>query len=457
MTRYGQLVYESSGSSTLAEASPLELPDEITLQSLWFAGQFGKRFTSTDGKAVEIIQFGHWNRSAGPDFLEVAVEIDGKVIKGPLEFDTHTLDWEGHGHAENPEFDSTILHVSISAPSSDYFIRTSKGQQVPSVILPPELVRSALVQPRFSVANAHPGRCSTPLQNMPTETVLDLQRSAALHRASEKARRLQRSINVHGVNETLWQALARALGYRNNQLPFTLISQRLNIRSLLQDVENIEPLLFGAAGFLNANLVDRAEGDSQDYLRNLWERWWQLRSEYELAHSRALTWKMAGVRPVNHPHRRLGALTALALSWRSYSHSFREMPYRDLEKKLVSLQHPFWSHHYTLTSKTSEKPIALIGSARAKDFIMNVIAPLRLERGEIEWPAYAKLSASTQNEKLDKATVRLFGKRADTKLFLKKAWQQQALLQIYDDFCLNDSSDCADCHFPEQLAQWTQP
>ena len=37
---------------------------------------------------------------------------------------------------------------------------------------------------------------------------------------------------------------------------------------------------------------------------------------------------------------------------------------------------------------------------------------------------------------------------------LPSAGEQQALLQIYRDFCLEDASECADCPFPEQLAQW---
>ncbi len=36
----------------------------------------------------------------------------------------------------------------------------------------------------------------------------------------------------------------------------------------------------------------------------------------------------------------------------------------------------------------------------------------------------------------------------------KFLYQQQALLQIYDDFCLVDVSECDDCPFPEQLRQW---
>jgi len=52
----------------------------------------------------------------------------------------------------------------------------------------------------------------------------------------------------------------------------------------------------------------------------------------------------------------------------------------------------------------------------------------------------------------------LFGdNEARRKLFTRYYHQQQGLLQIYDDFCLEDASDCRDCPFPEQLAQWRNP
>ena len=39
--------------------------------------------------------------------------------------------------------------------------------------------------------------------------------------------------------------------------------------------------------------------------------------------------------------------------------------------------------------------------------------------------------------------------------FLKSVTHQQALLQIYEDFCMQDNSDCAQCPFPEQMAKWS--
>ena len=38
--------------------------------------------------------------------------------------------------------------------------------------------------------------------------------------------------------------------------------------------------------------------------------------------------------------------------------------------------------------------------------------------------------------------------------FTRTIAHQQALLQIYEDFCLQDNSDCEHCPFPEQMKNW---
>jgi len=51
------------------------IPNELELQARWFAGDFGKHFVSTTGDKIDIVQFGTWNREAGPDFRDAAVRI----------------------------------------------------------------------------------------------------------------------------------------------------------------------------------------------------------------------------------------------------------------------------------------------------------------------------------------------------------------------------------------------
>ncbi len=454
MTPYEQLLNRCFDHGLLKEEPIPQLPDEITLQSQWFAGQFGRDFIDTDGRTIRIVQFGHWNRTAGPDFLHCAVEIDGDIKKGPIELDTHTLDWEHHGHAESDAFDPVILHIVFKDTDQDYYTRSISGNTIPRIVIPPDKIRDALAAPLFSTSHAHIGRCATPLRNMSVPDVNALLKEAATHRAKSKAARLNASIDAHGWNATLWQAIARVLGYRQNQLAFTLLTQKLPLATLREEKTHAEALLFGVAGFLSSDRVDEAPDDSRSYQRTLWEQWWKLRTDYDFSGSRRIVWKLGGARPVNHPQRRIGALCALMSQWHSFSHAIREADFRSLQKKLVDLEHPFWSYHYTLKSQQTQKALALVGTSRARDFLINVVVPLRLDQSPRHWESYAALPASTTNEKLDKAVVRLFGKRDDTKQFLQKAWQQQALLQIYSDFCLNDASDCEHCTFPEQLAQW---
>src|SRR5215468_3058673 len=87
---------------------PLKTPSELELQARWFAGEFGRSFVSTRGNHIDIVQFGTWNREAGPDFSDAAVSVNGgEPIRGCVEIDLVDRNWELHGHATNPAFDQT--------------------------------------------------------------------------------------------------------------------------------------------------------------------------------------------------------------------------------------------------------------------------------------------------------------------------------------------------------------
>ena len=108
---------------------------ELQLQSLWFAGAFGRRFRSTCGRDVFVRQFGHWNRSAGPDFSDVSVVIDQEEHAGAIELDRDVRDWEHHGHSENPDYENLVLHVFFSTGTERFFTRTLANREVVQVQL----------------------------------------------------------------------------------------------------------------------------------------------------------------------------------------------------------------------------------------------------------------------------------------------------------------------------------
>jgi hypothetical protein len=428
------------------------IPNELELQARWFAGDFGKKFVSTAGDKIDIVQFGNWNREAGPDFRDAAIRINGSnPIRGCIEIDLIDRNWETHGHATNPAFGETVLHVFIDKSEREFFTRTQSNRNVPQVRIDPAILPDAF---RANVALAKPGRCQGPLNNLPEERIRGVLNAAARFRLQRKAASIRAKIDNHGRDEALFQEIAAAFGYKENKLPFTLIAQRLSLKFLRENVNDGEAILFGIAGFLETPDLAVYKRSTRNYVRELWDRWWPYRDEMQRLIVPSTVWKISSTRPANHPQRRLAALSILAREWLAFRRSLGKNNAAAVRDLFGGLAHPFWKIHYTLTARPCAEPMALIGESRVAEILANVIFPFWFAEGLDVWPEYVKLPARLTNRRLETGATRLFGDDSRRKEFLKTVAHQQGLLQIYEDFCLQDDSDCAQCPFPEQMQKW---
>ncbi|HEY4283208.1 MAG TPA: DUF2851 family protein [Chthoniobacterales bacterium] len=431
---------------------PLRIPNELELQARWFAGEFGKSFVSTAGDKVEIIQFGTWNREAGPDFRDVVVGVGGAApVRGSIEIDLMDRSWETHGHAANPAFEDTVLHVFVDKSEREFFTRTVTNRNVTQVCINP----SALPQTfAGKIPLARPGRCQAPLKDLPEERVRSILHGASQFRLRRKAGLIRARIEIHGRDEALYQEIAAALGYKENKLAFTLLAQRLPLGNVQSDPADIEPLLFGLGGFLDSPDLGAYKGTVRDYLRHLWDRWWPHRDGMQRMILPQKTWHLTSTRPANHPQRRLAALALVVQHWPAFTRSIGKAAGDAVRHYFAGLKHPFWDNHYTLVAEPMPKPIALIGESRISEILANVLFPFWTCLGVDIWPEYSKLPASLSNRRLETGATRLFGDDPRREDFLRTVANQQGLLQIYEDFCLQDNSDCARCPFPEQMRKW---
>jgi len=438
------------------EVAAPKLPPELELQALWFAGAFGRDFRLKDGRKMRITQFGEWNHGAGPDFSHAAIEIEGTHFTGDIEIDSTTADWENHGHSTNPAFTNTILHVAFEPNLREMFVRTANHRQVPELCVTPGKLAEALRLPARETAIAIPGRCLQPLKKISRLALERLLREAALRRASQKAARFIRTVEAHDFDSALFQATAETLGYGGNSLPMKLLAQRAPISTLRSQAQHAEAILLGTAGFLDADLHRRAPDDTRAYLQELWETWWKIRPNHEPPERRNPAWKTHGQRPANHPHRRVGGLSALVKQWPTFRRLALATPFsvKPLTDFLHCLRHDFWSHHHTITSQRSSQAISVFGKNLALELSANHLIPLALHEDRFTFRDYHKQRHSAINQKLKRCGVRLFGSEQAAKPFLRRLSHQQAMLQLYHDFCLEDFTDCENCPFPEQLSQW---
>ena len=412
------------------------IPSELELQARWFAGDFGKRFISTAGDEIDVVQFGTWNREAGPDFRDAAIRINGgDPIRGCIEIDLLDRSWETHGHATNPAFDETVLHVFVERSDREFFTRTKSNRNVPQLQIDPAILPDAF---SASIPLARPGRCQGPLKDLPDERVCNVLAAAAQFRLRQKAARIRHKIDNRGRDEVLFQEVAAALGYKENKLPFTLITQRLSLKLLREATSDIESMLFGVAGFLQIADLDVYKKSTREYVRQLWDRWWPHRDDLQRLILSGKIWRLSSTRPLNHPQRRLAALAVLARDWPRLQRALGKSSVAAAKHFFETLDHPFWNFHYTLASKASQKKMALIGDARVADILANVLFPFWLAHdldslgplGKNVWAEYAKLPAQLSNRRLETGATRLFGTDPRRKQFLKTVASQQGLLQI---------------------------
>jgi len=454
--RYARWLEESF----VAEAPPLrvarEIP-EVELQTLWMAGEFGREFMTTTGGQVRVENFGAWNREPGPHFTGAQVSFGGSRVRGGVEVHWSASEWDQCA-AASPDYEGTILHVfareaARERGSSVPATCTALGREVPQIWLDVSRFEFVPVDPPLCATTA----CRETFAALPEARVLELVEAAAQYRLCRKAARLARLAEQSGPEEALYQGIAEALGYRNNKLPFTLLAQRFPLALVRSQRQEIEPLLFAGSGFLSATDLSPMAGDTRSYLREVWTQWWPHRTEYERLTLPQGLWNLRGLRPVNHPQRRVAALAEIVRHWPVLETLARTANVEGIRNFFGQLSHPYWDCHYTLTSKRSASCMALVGEARITDLLLNVFFPGAVSVAPKFWETYRELPAANTNQRVEIAARRMFGSNALGRQLGKRAMTQQGLLQIYEDFCMACDTDCARCAMPDRLDRWEQP
>ena len=401
------------GGLRLGESAPGRIP-ELELQARIFSGEFGVSWLGEDGEKVEIAHFGIWNREPGPDFCGAQVLINGVKFTGDIEIDPDVRDWENHGHSRNASYENVVLHLFVRRGQRRCFTSTREHKAVTQVCLP---LRKAPKQ-------AEPSRDGA-IDETRAEKLIEAAAAFRLHRKREI---FGRAAHLRGRDAALFEAVAAAMGFKNNKIPFLLVAQRTGLARAKS--EDGEALLFGLSGFLKAGHFDQGDDEARAYLRKLWEKWWVIRDRERRLVLPDNAWTYSAVRPANHPHRRMGALAATVRSFAPISRAVDRGNSADFTTGFSSLHHSFWQRHATLIGGHLPKATSLIGDDRALDLLINVFLPARPH--DDAWTKLCSLPGPTPSRKVLRASEWLFG--AARKAYCRSAMRQQGLLQLAEDF-----------------------
>ncbi len=333
------------------------------------------------------------------------IEAPWGTLKGDVELHVRASDFRRHGHHHDPAYNRLALHL-VFWPDEPEDTVLASGRRVPVAALAPWVERRRdeihrwLEQPALWQEP-----CRSAASRMGDEAV-----AAVLDRLGDirfrwRTAELRRSLAHQDPDEALYCALLEALGYGGNREAFVQVARRVPwsaLRRLLLDVP----------------LQDRA-GSALEVLARAARR------------PPALAWRTAGLRPGNHPARRLEAAAHLAARDAETGpvQGLRALVEGDAIEAVASLTLRGWGR-------------TLIGAGRAVEILTNAVLPLLAAAGLEPRPGRAqelyrelpRPSAYGVVRHLDEAVGR--GVRVDAR-------RQQGMLFLLRSYC--SQGRCGSC------------
>jgi len=478
-----------------------EVPPERLLQAIWRHQRLHRdRLRTAGGQAVRILHPGFVSVEGGPDFRGAVIQIgDAAPRSGDVEIDLRVGGWHAHGHDRNPAFQNVLLHV-IWEDAGPAFARTvpQSGTEHqtgrPPILSLCDALDAPVAELGLWLENDSPrvlpenlrGQCCTVLRELDETRQGRILDAAASVRFQAKAEQFRSRARHAGWEQSLWEGLFRALGYKHNVWPMQNLAEgRLHWQRGTDLAFTLQARLLGLSGLLPAELP-RATAGGDGYLRRLWDGWWRERDAFSDCILPRAVWKFHGLRPANHPQRRL-ALVAHWLADKNLISKIENWSVAEISdgraarargqadrrvspatlvdslRKILEVERDeFWSWHWTFRSARLPKPQPLLGDARVTDLAVNVVLPWLWTRAaeggnekirQVIEHRYAVWPLAEDNSLLKLVRQRLLG--VGRSRALRSASAQQGLIQISRDFCEQSNAVCAGCRFPELVRSWS--
>ncbi len=365
------------------------------------------------GQDFTLIHQGFHNHESGPDFFCGKLELDKIIWAGNIEIHVKSSDWFLHNHQNDRAYDNVILHV-VFENDRQVFIN---NRELPTLELKgyiDELHFSktlGFIKKDFACHNIIKEIDRIYLESMKTRVIIE--------RLNRKSRLIESESNVL-FNQVLFVFIANSFGNKVNSVPFFELSQQLPINILKRiKKEDIIILLLGVSGFYE-------NGESELNEKALWDFY---KTKYSLNVMNNFQWKKKGVHPSGFPFQRLSQLSV-------FIHKF-DFNLDFMNKSTENIIHFI----YTLFPNNSSK-ITFTNSF--KDLIIiNGFIPF------LWWYSIKKNDLSIKEKVLEMLELLKSEKNSIIKKWnnieveSKKAFDSQALLEIYNQFCNNKK--CLSC------------
>ncbi|PDS26531.1 DUF2851 family protein [Flavobacterium branchiophilum] len=411
---------------------------EDFLHYIWKFKKFNfTHLQTTTGEEVVIVNVGQYLQLAGPDFFNAQMIIGQQKWAGNIEIHLKSSDWYAHHHEDNEVYQNIILHVVWEHDTEIY---RKDNSEIPVLELKnyvsSDLIHQyqALVSPKTWIF------CENHLQHIDEFMFKNWLERLFYERLERKSKPiLELATKWNNDWETvLFHMLAKNFGLNTNGDTFQQMAQAIPfqiIRKESFEVENIEALLFGTSGLLDADKEDV-------YFKDMKFRYYYLLHKYQLEQQIVAPLQFFKHRPDNFPTIRIS-------QWANVYHKQQNLFSKiigtlDLETIYELFQvsvSDYWKTHYQFDKSSVFKNKSLTKSF-IDLLIINTLVPIQF--------AYFKSIGKEISENLIGLLMQISpeknAKITKFKSFgidAQNAFESQSLLQLKNAYC--ESKKCLDC------------
>lgn len=411
----------------------MKLMDERGVARLWKSGRLS-RFIDDTGNEVEVIYAGRKSSFSGCDFQDAVIMINGKRVTGNIEVHVDSDLWVKHGHQWNPAYNGIVLHV-VMWRKGELPVRLETGAVLPTVIL--SNYTGSLDLGRRKANRETVCKCMQGLRPSSLNAVL---MNMGMRRFEAMTAGYASALRRGEAEQVLYRGVCRALGYSKNTGPFETIAQGLPASTIYSIAVGNEiakvAVILGAAGFLqleDSHIKSLLPPELVEQIEGTW-RAWPDKPQLLSAHD----WCFAGVRPGNHPVKRLAYLGSLL-------HKYEQT---GMVRAFTSIIGDIASGGEAYLLEDALLLPGLLGRGRARDIIVNQVLPFSLayamKSGDFALASQAVYLYLNHASLPDNEVLRYMRSLLLMESFKDwKACIQQGILHIYHSHCRTKS--CASC------------
>jgi hypothetical protein len=404
---------------------------EDFLHYLWRYGLYASStLKTTQGEVIQIISPGFYNKNTGPDFLHSELNIDGQKWVGNVEIHVNSSDWYVHQHEIDPNYDAVTLHVVWN---HDSIVFMKDGSPLPTLELKGVVSEKVLLKYQklnHSKQNWIP--CEQELSNVDPFIIHHWLERLYFERLESRTLEIERLLEAsqNDWESVLFQMLSKNFGLNINGDTFLKLAQSFDFQILRKernDIHSLSALLFGQAGFFEAEIED-------EYFKMLKKEYRYLRHKYALAGLKKKEFQFFRMRPHNFPTVRIAQLIGL---YHKNEHLFSAMIEANTIEDYYLLckieVHDYWKTHFNF-GKESRRSAKKLTKSFMDLIIINTMVPLKFyylkAKGKLSEDKIIRLMESIKPEY--NTIVDRFSK---LQIKASNALQSQGLIELKNNYC----------------------